>query len=769
MKISLNGTNVFVRRWVFLPALLFLANLSFAGSATAQEPSKSAERSKRAVTVADAISMTKLGDPSYWNGAPSRGLVAHFSPDGSKFVVVLRKGNLEQNTNEYTLLLWHTKDVFRRTSPDVLLMMSSSSNRPAIQDVKWLPDNQTIEFLGETPGEQGQIYAFDIKSSKLKRVSKCAGNLLAYSTTPRGDRVAYVAEASAEPLFDDRAERTGVQVSSQDLYKLLSGQKGEYWGHETRLFLQSKVGPPHWIRTTEEIDYEHFSISPDGKYILALFYVVDPPESWKEYSDPDMQSAISEKHPLGQHTWLTRYELIDTSTEESRILVDVPEKRWKTAAVWSPDSRSIVIASTYLPLTSAEGEQRKLRQSVIFAAEVKVPSGEITPIIQGDMRLVDRDAKTGQLLFESPDHNEKSQQGVVRRLCKVSGECTRTDNISAKASLPEIILDEDMNTPPRIVAVDPTSQQRATLLELNPQFALLKFGRVEEITWKSSDGLSVQGGLYYPIDYVPGRKYPLVIQTHGWTRDRFWIDGPWTTAFAAQPLAGRGIMVLQAEHWMVDDSWWSRVMDSPEEVDREVSIYAQAIDSLDKQGLIDREHIGIIGFSRTCLYIKYALTHSVYRFAAASITDGVDGGYFQYVVGANNPGTVRFSEDINGGTPFGDGLRSWLKRSPSFGIDRVSIPVRIVAPRVAAVLQEWEWFALSLRLGKPVEMVMMRDGDHLLQKPWERMISQQGNVDWFCFWLKNEEDPDSSKTDQYKRWRRMRDSQDLRSNITTVP
>ena len=36
------------------------------------------------------------------------------------------------------------------------------------------------------------------------------------------------------------------------------------------------------------------------------------------------------------------------------------------------------------------------------------------------------------------------------------------------------------------------------------------------------------------------------------------------------------------------------------------------------------------------------------------------------------------------------------------------------------------------------------------------MISQQGNVDWFCFWLEDEEDPDPIKAEQYKRWRELR-------------
>jgi hypothetical protein len=29
-------------------------------------------------------------------------------------------------------------------------------------------------------------------------------------------------------------------------------------------------------------------------------------------------------------------------------------------------------------------------------------------------------------------------------------------------------------------------------------------------------------------------------------------------------------------------------------------------------------------------------------------------------------------------------------------------------------------------------------------------------VDWYSFWLKGEEDPDSAKAEQYVRWKKMR-------------
>ena len=59
-----------------------------------------------------------------------------------------------------------------------------------------------------------------------------------------------------------------------------------------------------------------------------------------------------------------------------------------------------------------------------------------------------------------------------------------------------------------------------------------------------------------------------------------------------------------------------------------------------------------------------------------------------------------------------------------------------------------------------------------MQKPWERMISQQGNMDRFCFWLKGEEDPDPAKAEQYARWRELRTLQEeneKKSGATKTP
>jgi len=316
-------------------------------------------------------------------------------------------------------------------------------------------------------------------------------------------------------------------------------------------------------------------------------------------------------------------------------------------------------------------------------------------------------------------------------------------------STPDITVDQDLNQPPRIIAVDPQTGRRSFLWDPNPRFREIAFGHVEEVTWTGGGGREVHGGLYFPPDYVAGKRYPLVIQTHGFDPHGFWIDGPFTTAFAAQSLAGKGIVVLQ-----VPDSHDAEL--TPEEAPRMVKTFESAIDYLDKRGLIDRGRVGIIGFSRTCLYVKYMLAHSNYKIAAASVADGVDGGYFQYV--AMGDSLADESDQLFGVPPFGEGLSVWMKASPGFLLDRVSAALRIQAMGPGSLVGEWEWFGGLTRLHMPVELVYMPVGTHILERPRNRMVSQQGDVDWFVFWLKNEEDADPSKAEQYVRWRKLRTS-----------
>src|SRR5207302_10679041 len=114
-------------------------------------------------------------------------------------------------------------------------------------------------------------------------------------------------------------------------------------------------------------------------------------------------------------------------------------------------------------------------------------------------------------------------------------------------------------------------------------------------------------------------------------------------------------------------------------------------------------------------------------------------------------------ETVVGAAPFGSGLAVWLRNSPGFLLDKVQTPIQLQANAPASLFEQWEWFAGLKRLNKPVDLLYLPDGAHILMKPLERMVSEEQTVDWFCFWLKGEEDPNPVKSRQYARWRALRE------------
>ena len=167
-------------------------------------------------------------------------------------------------------------------------------------------------------------------------------------------------------------------------------------------------------------------------------------------------------------------------------------------------------------------------------------------------------------------------------------------------------------------------------------------------------------------------------------------------------------------------------------MDENLDGIVSAIDTLDANGMIDRKRIGIIGFSASCPYVEYALIKRPELFAAATIADGIDNSYMQEMLWApSNVALQQQYERINGSLPFGSSLKRWLQVAPDFELNQVRAPVRIEAIGPISLLSEWEIYSSLKQQHKAVDLIYIPDGQHILQKPRNRMISQQGNVDWF--------------------------------------
>jgi hypothetical protein len=66
-----------------------------------------------------------------------------------------------------------------------------------------------------------------------------------------------------------------------------------------------------------------------------------------------------------------------------------------------------------------------------------------------------------------------------------------------------------------------------------------------------------------------------------------------------------------------------------------------------------------------------------------------------------------------------------------------------------------EFYSALSAQGKPVELVLFPEGEHILKLPLQRLGSMQGSVDWFRFWLQDYENQSPQYSEQYPRWRKL--------------
>ncbi len=711
----------------------------------------------RSVTTADVVQMATFGSqPDRYD----RRDIDVPSPDGRLHVVVLKRGDLARNTNVFSLLLFRTDQLFRGLAPDTLCTLASSSNRPAIWSLHWLGDNHTIVFLGEHPGELPQIYALDVQTRALVPLTHQPTEITNFAVAPSGDPIVY----AAKPPVDTSGYRTmrehGFALRpGQFVGDVLQGawaDAASEWFHTTPpLFFLWHLGNTRPLLANltgsgyRSCRPETMSMAPSGRVALLECTPEHLPREWNGYTNKHLGELLADGSVPPE------FAIFDLEHGTVGPLVKAPVT--EATFHWSPTGEALVIANAWLPLDvpdTAEARARAARPGIV---EVDVQAQHVTLIAHRDsLTIVDWNGPTNTIdLVPSVRAPGAGDTLRVRYRKERRGWIELRGGRVARQ--PALVVEEGLNQPPRLTAVDGEGKRRAVMMEPNPQLATLRFSREEIVRWRTASHQARRAGLYYPPDFNPGRRYPLVIQTHGFDPTTFAADGPYPTANAAQPLAAQGILVLQLG--LGDDGTWVSDMATPSEAPEAMEEIESAIDYLDSLGRVDRLRVGIVGFSRTQYHVLYTLTHSRYPIAAAAVSDGVDMGYLQYLVFQNAQRGIGDTFDeaalINGGSPFGNALAGWRARAPGFNLDHIKTPLRLEALGTASVLQAWEPYVGLLLQRKPVELFVIPEGAHLLVKPWERLASSQGNVDWFRFWLKGDEDPDPAKREQYERWREL--------------
>ena len=758
---------------------------------------------KHSFEVKDSIEMARFSDPNEL----LPGATAKYSPDGKYFVCTTTRGILRSNKVESTVWIFRTMEGRRYLSsnrgskiPHPIRIADDSVHvsinaiypyAPVIDDVRWMADSQGVLFLAQTATGTRRLYRASLRERKVYPVSPSLLDVQRYVAQGRTIVYTTAAKLSRANPPDEIAKSDSEAVVATDrslaklLFKLKSSDAGdcELWVHRSQENHKLAKYDACWPDTVSTY-LDPFSLSPDGRFLAWMYDVQPVPMAWGDLKpNPRFVDVDKSQASAGSpHRFLPKsarqYGLFDLRAGKTAALVDAPyAAAWgyfgTKQATWSPDGKRLLITDVFVPTARRTNEQSDNTAPCLVAVFTIASRG--VDCMTSDLPSQDKSASYGpyHLASVSWDPNGRDVDLVIRntknskiiRYTVENGgwhadreEPSETDFVPTVSmrDLPTVSIKQSFEDRSPVLWISDSSHSGALIWDPNPQFSDVLFGKASFYHWTDRTGARWTGGLVLPVGYRAGQRYPLVIQTHGLWDRMFMTDGCFPTAMAARALASAGFVVLQIG--IVDADQHTG---APEEAEDAVSGIDAAIDKLAADGLIDPGRVGITGFSRTSWHVETALVKEPKRFAAAILADGIDEGYMQYLLFAGEQNTLRKeSEPINDGPPFGQNLNKWLESSAGFHLDQVSTPILIEAHGPQSLLGEWQIYSSLHLQGKPVDLVYFYGEQHILQNPEDRLISQQGAVDWYLFWLQSRENDDPHDKRQYERWELLRDRRD---------
>jgi dipeptidyl aminopeptidase/acylaminoacyl peptidase len=257
-----------------------------------------------------------------------------------------------------------------------------------------------------------------------------------------------------------------------------------------------------------------------------------------------------------------------------------------------------------------------------------------------------------------------------------------------------------------------------------------QIARTEVVRWPGAGGFEVEGLLTYPLDYQPGRRYPLLVVIHGGPTWQFLADYLGTPdAYPLAAFAARGFAVLRPNprgssgrgrefRYAVRGDWAGEdARDILAGVDRAIAL-----------GVADPERLGVMGWSYGGFMTNW-LVATTNRFRAASSGAGIANL-------ASFRGTsdlLRFLPDYFGGEPW-EVPERYLARSPLFQLAGATTPTLIQhgeADRRVPTSQSHEMYQALKRLGVEAELVLYPREEHGLDEPKHLLDAARRNLAWF--------------------------------------
>ncbi len=574
-----------------------------------------------------------------------------------------------------------------------------------VEKIGWTAKSKYVSFTAKLKGDKKhQIYLVSLDGKEIIRLTDSKTKVLQFAWHPKQNKVAYIAEEFL-PKSDFRKMGFDQEIFEEHI-------------PDRNLYLMDKeTGNTEILNESGAVF--NFEWSHDGKSIAA---------------------AVAPQNLVDHKYMFTRLHIIDVAAKKMTKLIENPGKLGNFS--WSPDGKHLVFISGKDKNDAVDGSLFVVEvPNIKKFTELKNYSEKFLGSVT-DVNWLDNE--NFLLVSEEGVHTTLRKQKVgsdESELLVKHGEVVFKE--ISKSSDKIVFQGETPSHPDELYTFDLSEGKVVRNTFHNEWLKDVKLAKQKVIEYPASDGLQIEGLLFYPLNYEEGKKYPMIIYVHG---------GPeatnsygWNTAYNrwGQSAAAKGFFVFMPNYRAGSGRGYDfTMMGYADAGGREFDDVIDGINYLVEKGYVDKNRVGIGGGSYGGYFSAWGASKHTEHFAAAVS-----------FVGVGNNLSKRNTTDI----PWESYLVHWgfwpnenpmdlYDRSPVKYSEQMNTPLLILHgtkdPRVHPAQSLEMYRSFKLRGKAPVRLVWYPGEEHGNKKNTGRLDYHLRTLNWFEYYLKGDNPKD---------------------------
>ena len=605
-----------------------------------------------------------------------------------------------------------------------------SPKRVAIGDLPlWSPQNDRFAYYSSRSGSL-QFWIFDAKTNRSEQISHFAagidpdpwmklrgafGDSLRYSWSPDGRYLVFASRVATKDKVSESARDTR-EISGAALKPgtplILTATTPPNW--TLRGVFAHGFGAGAW--KNGKVSWEpDLALPKPTRKVNQLFLLDTKKKTVRQLTQDDFGYGQPDWSPDGTRILCVSNEGISLEGGSARTniySIDVVTGR-KTALTSGQDDK-------FTPSWSPDGKRIAYRGGkhfgIVHVFLVPEEGGPVTVVAPVDRSIEEhRWMRNSELVLTYRDGVSVSvarveiQTGAVK--AATAQEAAYRTSLTASRSGSVAWQEYGPTTASVIRFVRAGENIARVLIDPNPQIGQWELGEQEVVRWKNRHGDEMEGLLLKPVGYQEGRRYPLIVDLYPSQQNS--LKGPLS---GNQVWASKGYAVFwpnaRAPHvWMnpFKSEAFSRAAKGPDGWEITIDDVMSGVDELIRRGIVDRERMGLYGFSNGGGIVNYLVTQTD-RFKCAVSVAGAVSDWLRLALLQTDS---KFPDFEGGDNPWSD-PEPYIQLSAVFRLQNVTTPLLLADGDQddEFLLNTIEMYNGLRRFGKEVTFLRYRDQEH---------------------------------------------------------